>query len=86
MAEIVHDIDLKDGKFNRLEAAGVNATGRGLSSLLKDDRKLLGQCLVIFDGLYELLRGKDGKGTRESDDDNKQGRGRRSSGKRKKRA
>ena len=31
IAEIVHDIDLKDDKFNRLEAAGLNATVTGLS-------------------------------------------------------
>lgn len=55
IAEIVHDIDLKDNKFHRLEAAGLNATVRGLSKLLKDDRKLIQQCGVIFDGLYELL-------------------------------
>jgi hypothetical protein len=53
IAQIVHDIDLKDGKFNRLEAAGLDATIRGLSKLLRDDRKLLAQCNFIFDGLYE---------------------------------
>ena len=58
IAEIVHDIDLKDDKFNRLEAAGLDATVRGLSALLRDDRKLLRQSGVIFDGLYELLGGK----------------------------
>ena len=34
----VHDIDLKDSKFNRLEGAGLDATVRGLSKLLGDDR------------------------------------------------
>jgi hypothetical protein len=58
IAEIVHDIDLKDDKFHRLEAAGLNATVRGLSELLKDDRKLLRQSDVVFDGLYTLLGGK----------------------------
>jgi len=61
IAEIVHDIDLKDDKFNRLEAAGLDAAVRGLSELLKDDRKLLQQCGVIFDGLYALLSGEAGK-------------------------
>lgn len=55
IAEIVHDIDLKDRKFNRLEAAGIDATVSGLALLLKDDRKLIRQSNVIFDGLYELL-------------------------------
>jgi hypothetical protein len=64
LAEIVHDIDLKDNKFNRLEAAGLDAAVRGLAAHLKDDRKLLRQCGVVFDGLYELLgRGAEkGKG------------------------
>src|SRR5437667_2677843 len=55
IAEIVHDIDLKDDKFHRLEAAGLNAVINGLSETLRDDRKLLQQCSAIFDGLYSLL-------------------------------
>jgi len=55
MAEIVHDIDLKDDKFHRLEGAGLNAIINGLSKVLRDDRKLLQQCSAIFDGLYSLL-------------------------------
>ncbi len=54
LAEIVHDIDLKDDKFNRLEAAGLNAIINGLSETLRDDRKLLQQSSVIFDGLFTL--------------------------------
>jgi hypothetical protein len=46
---------LKDGKFNRLEAAGLDGVVRGLGELLKDDRKLLRQSGVVFDGLYALL-------------------------------
>jgi hypothetical protein len=55
IAEIVHDIDLKDDKFHRLEAAGLNAIIDGLSKVLRDDRKLLRQTGILFDGLYELL-------------------------------
>ena len=55
IAEIVHDIDLKDDKFNRLEAAGLNAIIDGLSKVLRDDRKLLQQTNVVFDGLHALL-------------------------------
>ncbi|HET9532643.1 MAG TPA: chromate resistance protein ChrB domain-containing protein, partial [Blastocatellia bacterium] len=53
VAEIVHDIDLKDNKFNRLEAPGLSAVIRGLADTLKGDRKLIQQCNPIFDGLYE---------------------------------
>ena len=55
LAEIVHDIDLKDDKFNRLEAVGLNAIINGLSESLRDDRKLLQQTSVIFDGLFTLF-------------------------------
>jgi len=55
LAEIVHDLDLKDQKFNRSEAAGLGAVIRGLADTLKDDRKLAQHCCPVFDGLYELL-------------------------------
>ncbi|HEV2914376.1 MAG TPA: chromate resistance protein ChrB domain-containing protein [Pyrinomonadaceae bacterium] len=73
IAEIVHDIDLKDDKFQRLEAVGLNATIRGISELLKDDRKLLRQCGVIFDGLYRLLSGDAEKVKGKGDGDKKRG-------------
>jgi hypothetical protein len=55
IAEIVHDIDLKDDKFHRLEAAGLNAIIDGLSKVIRDDRKLLQHVGILFDGLYALL-------------------------------
>jgi hypothetical protein len=55
IAEIVHDIDLKDDKFHRLEATGLNAIIDGFSKVLRDDRKLLQQTGVVFDGLHALL-------------------------------
>jgi hypothetical protein len=55
LAEIVHDIDLKDNKFQRLEAVGLNSIIDGLSKVLRDDRKLLQQTNIVFDGLYALL-------------------------------
>ena len=55
IAEIVHDIDLKDDKFHRLEAAGLNAIIDGLSKVMRDDRKLVQQTSIVFDGLYALL-------------------------------
>lgn len=61
LSEIVHDIDLKDDKFHRLEAAGLNAIINGLSEILRDDRKLIQQTAVIFDGLYALLSKQSNK-------------------------
>jgi hypothetical protein len=61
LAQIVHDIDLKDDKFNRLEAVGLNAIIKGLSESLHDDRKLLHQCGAIFDGLFTLFGKQAGR-------------------------
>ena len=55
LGEIVHDVDLKDDKFQRLEAAGLNAVINGLSELFPDDRKRLQQANVIFESLFRLL-------------------------------
>lgn len=55
LAEIVHDLDLKDDKFHRLEAVGLNAIIEGLSKVLRDDRKLLQQTSIVFDSLYAQL-------------------------------
>ena len=55
LGEIVHDVDLKDDKFQRLEAAGLNAIISGLSETFSDDRKRLQQATVIFDSLFRLL-------------------------------
>jgi len=55
LAEIVHDIDLKDDKFHRLEATGLKAMIDGLCEKASDDRKRLQQAHIIFDGLFALL-------------------------------
>jgi hypothetical protein len=55
IAEIVHDIDLKDGKFNRPEAAGVNAVIVGFAAVHNDDAERLKQCLPVFDAMYKLF-------------------------------
>jgi hypothetical protein len=55
IAEIVHDIDLKDSKFNRPEATGVNAVIMGLAAVHKDDGERLKQCLPVFDAMYKLF-------------------------------
>ncbi len=64
LGEIVHDVDLKDDKFQRLEAAGLNAVINGLSEMFPDDRSRLKQATVIFDGLFRLLDKKDKKASR----------------------
>jgi len=62
LGEIVHDVDLRDDKFHRLEAAGLSSIIDGLSETLRDDRKLMQQTDAIFDGLLAMLsKVKDAK-------------------------
>lgn len=52
IAEIVHDIDMKDNKFGRPESEGLDAVLRALSTFLKDDHKVLEIGSTILDALY----------------------------------
>jgi len=63
IAEIVHDIDLKDGKFGREDAAGIERVLAGVAAAYPDDAARLERGAQLFDGLYALLqkgRGDDG--------------------------
>ncbi len=52
IAEIVHDIDLSDSKYDRKEAEGIGQIITGLSQKLKNDKNLLEKGIEIFDALY----------------------------------
>jgi hypothetical protein len=55
IAEIVHDIDLKDGKFGRPETPGVSVALDGLVRQHADDSARIAQGLLLFDHLHEGL-------------------------------
>lgn len=55
IAEIVHDIDLKDSKFGRSEASGLNMVIRSLSESVPEDKRRLEVGTVILDGLHQSL-------------------------------
>jgi hypothetical protein len=55
IAEIVHDLDLKDGKYGRGEAAGVRTMLEGLMSRTGNDEERIERALVLFDDLHEAL-------------------------------
>ena len=61
IAEIIHDIDLKDGKFKRQEALGIEHLIAGIAMSHKDDEARLGRGFAVFDDLYEYFRRKRGK-------------------------
>jgi hypothetical protein len=56
IGEIVHDIDLKDAKFGRAEAAGVAQVLTGLLLACPADSERLERGAALFDGLYDSLR------------------------------
>ena len=55
LGEIVHEIDLRDGKFTRDEARGLDLAIRGLLAVVEDDRQVLAHGMTLFDGLYAVL-------------------------------
>jgi hypothetical protein len=60
IAEIVHDIDLKDTKFGREETGGIAHLITGLCQSSKDDAQRLARGAAVFDDLYEYFRKRRG--------------------------
>lgn len=58
IAQIVHDIDLKDSKFGRQETAGIDRIIAGMAMAHKDDEARLSRASAVFDDLYEFFRRK----------------------------
>jgi hypothetical protein len=52
LAEIVHEADLRDGKYPHEEARGIDVAVRALLAASPDDRQVLAQGLALFEGLY----------------------------------
>ena len=55
IAEIVHDLDLKDAKYGRAEAAGVRMMLDGLMARCPNDEERIDRAMTIFDDLHEAL-------------------------------
>lgn len=60
IAEIVHDIDLKDSKFAREETVGIERLIAGIAMAHKEDETRLTRSSVVFDDLYEYFKRKGG--------------------------
>lgn len=56
LAEIVHDLDLKDGKHGRPETAGLSAIVNGLVATHASDQDRLEHGVELFDQLFEFFR------------------------------
>lgn len=55
LAEVVHDIDLKDEKYARPETAGIASTILGICSSVRDDEARIAAASPLFDGLYAFF-------------------------------
>ncbi|HEX7228327.1 MAG TPA: chromate resistance protein ChrB domain-containing protein, partial [Candidatus Binatia bacterium] len=58
IAEIIHDIDLKDGKYKRRDALGIERISGGIAMSHKDDETRLSRGAAVFDELYEYFKRK----------------------------
>ncbi len=57
LAEMIHDIDLKDGKFGRPETAGLERIVDGISRKHTGDEERVAQGATVLDAIYQSLVG-----------------------------
>ena len=56
IAEIVHDLDLKDDKYGHRESSGIEEVLAGIRKTQKDDTAMLEKGIAVFEMLYASLR------------------------------
>jgi hypothetical protein len=56
LAEVVHDIDLKDAKYSRAETNGFKALLIGLVTSRTDDEQRMAEGVKLFENLYAYFR------------------------------
>jgi hypothetical protein len=55
LAEMIHDMDLKDDKFRRAETPGLELVLAGLASAVAEDEIRIARSKVLFDELFDQL-------------------------------
>ena len=55
MAELIHEIDLRDGRYMRIETGGVDVLLKGWQLAGLSDEELETRGLALFDGLYAFF-------------------------------
>ena len=58
IAEVIHDIDVHDGKYGRAETPGVDRLINGIALTHSDDEARIALGSQVFDALYEAWRRK----------------------------
>ncbi|MBI5694510.1 MAG: chromate resistance protein [Nitrospirae bacterium] len=52
VAEVVHELDVKDGRYNAPEARGIEEILSGIRKMARDDKEALEKGMAIFEMLY----------------------------------
>lgn len=60
LSEIIHELDIADGKFDRAETAGIGALIAGICAATHDDDERLARGAAVLDGLYAHFARKRG--------------------------
>jgi hypothetical protein len=55
IAEIIHDIDLRDSKFGREEAVGIRTLIDGIALATSDDQERIARGSELFNNLYDVF-------------------------------
>ena len=58
ISRIVHDLDLKDDKFQAAETSAVGALVEGLRQMYSNDQELLREGIKMFEALYQSISKK----------------------------
>jgi hypothetical protein len=58
VAEVVHDLDIKDDRYGRPETPGIAAVVGGIVATVDDGAERLARGAVVFEGLYQRYRGE----------------------------
>ena len=53
IAEIVHDLDLKDDKYGNAAGSGIEEVLTGIRKTVKDDAEMLEKGIAVFEMLYQ---------------------------------
>jgi len=61
IGEIVHDIDVRDGKFNRPETAGVESQITGVCVAHREDLARIAAATPLFEALYSYFQSRQRK-------------------------
>ena len=61
LAELVHETDLRDGKYPHEEARGIDVATRALLAASSDDHQVLAHGYAVLEGLYATTSTKDAR-------------------------